>query len=121
MKESGTFATFPEAFVAFYQGTMDLIKGGCSRQVLDTACWIECIFDLDGKEVKIPIYVHQMPELCHELGLLVDGKLVDEAAIKALPPFDQRSFIETLMHLDLIRHMRESREIIQDYLGVSAT
>jgi len=82
--------TFEAAFVAFFNEVKAMIKRGMSLQVLETACWIEGIFEseVNGKITKAPLYFYDARDFAHEVGLLVessDGQAVIADPLPSVP------------------------------------
>ena len=73
MKVVGEFDTFKLAFKALYESVMELVKGGCALQILETTVWI---VDND-METPIPVMFYDARDHACEQGWLVDGKLVE--------------------------------------------
>ena len=48
-EDGAEYATFEEAFVAFFKAIMGIVSRGTSYQALETFCWIEGTFEFNGK------------------------------------------------------------------------
>ncbi len=71
-KDISEHSTFVEAFVAFFKAVTELIDQGTSYQVLETFCWIEGIFDFDGKIAKMPLHFNDARDFAYDVGILID-------------------------------------------------
>ncbi len=73
MKEFGPFNTFAEAFTAMVSGVNKMLEEGTTRQMLDTAVFIER--EESGRTIALDFY--DSKDLAYDCGLMRDGKLVD--------------------------------------------
>lgn len=64
-------ASFKEAFTDMFKWVDNLLKsGGMSYQVLETAIWIE-------RSGRDPLFFYDARDLAYEIGVMVDGKLIE--------------------------------------------
>lgn len=81
--------TFEAAFVAFFDEVKAMVIRGTSWQVLETACWIEGIFEseVNGKIARGPLYFYDAKDFAHDVGILVetDGKAVIADPLPSVP------------------------------------
>jgi hypothetical protein len=78
LEDRSEHASFGEAFKAFFDGIMEMMRnGGTSWQALETACWIEGVFEVgNGVEVRGPLMFPDARDFAIEEGILirVNGK-----------------------------------------------
>jgi len=70
LESLGSFSLFEEAFKALYHKIKS--EPNLSLQVLETATWIR------EESSKVPIMFYDARDMACNLGLLKDGKLVEE-------------------------------------------
>lgn len=77
--------TFPEAFKNFHTGVSDMIAGGTSRQVLETACFIRYVFTAEEREFQTQMDFYDCCDLASDIGLLSDDGKLQEGATREVP------------------------------------
>ena len=75
-KDISEHPTFEEAFKTFFEEMRALSVQGTSWQVIETMCWIEGVFEVNGKTLRSPLYFPDARDFAIDVGLLVhiDGK-----------------------------------------------
>jgi len=68
LEDIGRYDNFGKAFGAFHAGVKNLLTKGTSRQILETACWIE--YD------KFSISFYEARDIANIWELMKDGKLI---------------------------------------------
>lgn len=66
-------AAFGEAFKAFFEAVKAMLRGGTSWQVLETACYIEGVFEAEDKTLRSPLYFYDARDFAYDRGLLVNN------------------------------------------------
>lgn len=81
--------TFEAAFVAFFNEVKAMVMRGTSWQVLETACWIEGIFESEvtGEICRAPLYFYDARDFAYDVGILAasDGKAVIADPLPSVP------------------------------------
>ena len=72
MENGAVYPTFEEAFVAFFRAIVEMVSRGTSYQALETFCWIEGTFEIDGKSVSAPLYYYDARDFAYDAGILVE-------------------------------------------------
>ncbi len=77
--------TFEAAFAVFFERVKALVGEGASWQVIETACWIEGIFEseITGKVSRAPLYFYDAKDFAYNVGILIESS--DRHAILANP------------------------------------
>ncbi len=79
---------FEDALKAFFEQIFKMIdEGVMAYQHLETACWIEGTFEIQGETFKAPLYFYDARDFAHDNNILEqkDGKTVIADPLPTIP------------------------------------
>ena len=100
-KDISEYPTFEEAFKAFFNEVRAMVTQGTSWQALETMCWIEGVFEVEGKTLRSPLYFYDARDFAIDAGLLV--RIDDKASIaEPMPTIPLHRVLTTFVRSGLI-------------------
>jgi hypothetical protein len=99
--------SFEKAFKKFYEELNKLVESETSRQVLETACFIQYVFDDEGDTLITMLDFYGCCDLASQIGLLSDnGDLKEQASNEVSIKDIQNAFLKnTAMEISAILEM----------------
>ncbi|MBI2064899.1 MAG: hypothetical protein HYT62_02500 [Candidatus Yanofskybacteria bacterium] len=110
-KDISEHPTFEEAFRAFFNEVRTMVAQGTSWQVLETMCWIEGVFEAEGKTLRSPLYFYDARDFAIDAGLLVHVN--DKASIAEPTPTIPLHEVLTTFIRSGLTELRELRELME--------